>query len=325
MRNGDYIPSRYEAQQDAANLIVGAKTQSNPQSTIGICSSATVQLSPTDSLGDILTAIHDIRLEPTDTFDVCTAVAVASLALKHRQNKNGAQRIVVFIGTPIIAEEKALVKTGKMLKKNNVGIDMILFGNENDTEMLSKLVEAASGNLITIPVGVLASDVLVSSPVLDDLGGTAVAAAAEFGGVDPNMDPELAMALRVSMEEERARQERANSTTAAADAAAPTEDVSDEDAMLQQALAMSMNENEPNEETAVKKEEETEMVVDDTAAAMDEDAAMQMALQMSMQGDATAEGGFQDPAFVQGMLDDMKQDDDDNEDATKEDDDDKKE
>ncbi len=31
---------------------------------------------------------------------------------------------------------------------------------------------------------------------------------ADFGGVDPNMDPELAMALRVSMEEERARQER---------------------------------------------------------------------------------------------------------------------
>ena len=29
---------------------------------------------------------------------------------------------------------------------------------------------------------------------------------AEYGGVDPNMDPELAMALRISLEEERARQ-----------------------------------------------------------------------------------------------------------------------
>ena len=49
-------------------------------------------------------------------------------------------------------------------------------------------------------------------------GGGGADAFAEYGGVDPNMDPELAMALRVSMEEERARQERA--TAAAAEAAA---------------------------------------------------------------------------------------------------------
>jgi 26S proteasome regulatory subunit N10 len=29
----------------------------------------------------------------------------------------------------------------------------------------------------------------------------------EFGGIDPNMDPELAMAIRVSTEEARAREE----------------------------------------------------------------------------------------------------------------------
>ena len=28
---------------------------------------------------------------------------------------------------------------------------------------------------------------------------------AEYGGIDPNLDPELAMALRISLEEERAR------------------------------------------------------------------------------------------------------------------------
>lgn len=46
--------------------------------------------------------------------------------------------------------------------------------------------------------------------------GAAAAAAAAVGGggsfefgVDPNLDPELALALRVSMEEERARQEAA--------------------------------------------------------------------------------------------------------------------
>lgn len=40
----------------------------------------------------------------------------------------------------------------------------------------------------------------------DGMGGGGGGGLDEFGGVDPNMDPELAMALRVSMEEERARQ-----------------------------------------------------------------------------------------------------------------------
>ncbi len=51
--------------------------------------------------------------------------------------------------------------------------------------------------------------------------GAAAAAAAAAGGaggfdfgVDPNLDPELALALRVSMEEERARQEAASKRAA---------------------------------------------------------------------------------------------------------------
>lgn len=40
MRNGDYIPSRLEAQHDAANLLCGTKTQSNPESTVGVLTMA---------------------------------------------------------------------------------------------------------------------------------------------------------------------------------------------------------------------------------------------------------------------------------------------
>jgi len=36
MRNGDYIPTRFEAQHDAVNLVTGAKTQQNPESTVGV-------------------------------------------------------------------------------------------------------------------------------------------------------------------------------------------------------------------------------------------------------------------------------------------------
>lgn len=37
-RNGDYTPSRFEAQVDAVSLLFNAKTQSNPENTVGLMS-----------------------------------------------------------------------------------------------------------------------------------------------------------------------------------------------------------------------------------------------------------------------------------------------
>lgn len=365
MRNGDYIPTRLEAQQDAANLLVGAKTQSHPESTVGVSAGTELLVSPTDDVGKILNALHGLPMN-THMVDITASVQVASLALKHRRNKNGSQRIVLFVGSPLTVEGRALAKAGRQLKKNNVSIDVVCMGElEENEEKLKELVDAANGrteegaertcHLLTIPAGVLPSDVLASSPIVHGgSGGSAFAASAAaasasggggaaagggeggFGdfGVDANMDPELAMALRVSMEEERGRQERVAAAAAAAeagggeskdaemtDAAAPPAQaavsaamdmgLSEEEALLQQALAMSMNENEPT-----SSEEAAKGDAKPAAAAMetedDEAAAMQMALQMSMQqesnqGETSGEGEqqqqqFQDPQFVNQLL-----------------------
>ena len=360
MRNGDYTPTRLEAQQDAANLLVGAKTQSHPESTVGVSAGTELLVSPTDDVGKIMNALHQLPMK-SKVPDVTASVQVASLALKHRRNKNGSQRIVLFVGSPLDSvDSRALAKAGRQLKKNNVAIDVVVMGElEHNEDKLKELVDAANGraeegaertcHLVTIPAGVLPSDVLASSPIVHGgSGGSAFAASAaaaaatggggggdmgafgDFGGVDPNMDPELAMALRVSMEEERARQER----MAAAQAAEPSEEskdaemtdagagagaavaasaamdmgLSEEEALLQQALAMSMNENEP---AADKQEDDGEQAA---AASMEEDdeaAAMQIALQMSMQADQSeakkeaakdGEQQFQDPQFVNQLL-----------------------
>ena len=50
------------------------------------------------------------------------------LSLKHRQSKNHKMRIIVFVGSPIEAEEKEVVKIAKRLKKENVNLDVINFG-----------------------------------------------------------------------------------------------------------------------------------------------------------------------------------------------------
>ncbi|XP_059455694.1 26S proteasome non-ATPase regulatory subunit 4 homolog [Corylus avellana] len=227
MRNGDYTPSRFQAQADAVNLICGAKTQTNPENTVGILTMAgrgvRVLATPTSDLGKILGCMHG--LEMGGEINIAAALQVAQLALKHRQNKHQQQRIIVFAGSPVNYDKKVLETIGKKLKKNSVALDIIDFGEEDDgkPEKLEALLAAVNNNghshMVHVSPGPNAlSDVLLSSPVFtgDGEGGSDFAVAAAAGsasgfdfGVDPNLDPELALALRVSLEEERARQEAA--------------------------------------------------------------------------------------------------------------------
>lgn len=290
MRNGDYAPSRFQAQADAVNLICGAKTQANPENTVGVLTMAgkgvRVLVTPTSDLGKILACMHG--LEIGGEMNLAAGIQVAQLALKHRQNKKQQQRIIIFAGSPVKHEKRMLEMIGRKLKKNSVALDIINFGeDEGKTEKLEALLATVNNNdtshIVNVPAGPAAlSDVLISTPIFtgDGEGGSGFAAAAaaaaaggvsgfEFG-VDPNLDPELALALRVSMEEERARQEAA-AKKAAEDAAkqekggdeqASSQDATmteqtsaatseadnkandlmdDENALLQQALAMSMD------------------------------------------------------------------------------------
>ena len=81
------------------------------------------------------------------TSDLLTAVQIAQLALKHRENKNQRQRIVVFVGSPLQDTQDSLIKLGKRLRKNNVLVDIVTFGEEGmaNDEKLGALIEAAGG------------------------------------------------------------------------------------------------------------------------------------------------------------------------------------
>jgi len=157
-------------------------------------------------------------------------IQTAQLALKHRQNKNQKQRIIAFVGSPITETEKELETLGKLLKKNNVSIDLVSFGEvEDNNAKLTKLLNAANSSdtshLLEIGVGPkLLSDVLLSSPVITPEGEAPIPGSSGEGfslGVDPNEDPELALALRMSMEEERLRQQQAQPAAAEGSATAP--------------------------------------------------------------------------------------------------------
>ncbi|KAF8815824.1 hypothetical protein BYT27DRAFT_7192225 [Phlegmacium glaucopus] len=336
MRNGDYQPTRFEAQSDAINVVFQTKIDSNPENTVGIMTMAgkgpEVLVTHTKDLGQIIQGVHIAGGKIGGSIDIPTAIAVAQLALKHRENKNLRQRIIVFVASPLDgpgADEQSMVKLAKKLKKNNVAVDIVSYGDgieEPDADgktVLKSFVEnvtsSDNSHLLTVHPGLhLLSDALISSPILsgdrsasipEELGGTAPSAAGpstsnnfEFG-VDPSLDPELAMALRMSMQEAQAREaaEAAAASTAAATAttdslaaavttvtttaassttavpADPTD--AEEERLLQEALAMSKAQDDDVDMDDDEEEEEEEEEDEE-----DEDAAIARAIEMSMRG-----------------------------------------
>lgn len=151
-------------------------------------------------------------MRPHGEANIVASLKTAQLALKNRQNKNLRQRIIVFIGSPLKVDVKALTKAAKQLKKNNVAVDVVSFAPENmdneNEQILTDFVNAVNSGDNSHLVKVLPNtghlvNLIQNSPVMapDSAapGGTvsvptAVPANNDFpGGVDPNMDPELAM------------------------------------------------------------------------------------------------------------------------------------
>ena len=82
-RNGDYVPTRFEAQADAVNLIYNAKTQANPESSVGLMSMAgngpEVLTTLTADLGKILDGIHRTKIKGSSHFS--TGINIAHVCL----------------------------------------------------------------------------------------------------------------------------------------------------------------------------------------------------------------------------------------------------
>lgn len=103
-------------------------------------------VSPTEEIGKVLAAFALVKLDGKST-DLSTAVQIAQLALKHRKNKNGGQRIIAFVGGPLEGSVVLFQKVGKNLKKNNVAIDIVSMGEiDQNLEKLTELVGAANTN-----------------------------------------------------------------------------------------------------------------------------------------------------------------------------------
>jgi len=251
--------------------------------------------------GKIFTALHG--LQPRGKLDLVTGLNIAQLVLKHRESKNHRQRIVTFVGSPVEVQMKELEKLAKKLKKNNVSVDIISFGeHETNQEKLQFFIETVNkdntSHLVVVPPGTgPLSDSLISSPILSDSDSNMNTAGLNEFGVDANMEPELAMALRLSLEEHRAsirRQEEQNpasgvgtttaaaSTTTSAGGAAPMD--TSVDSELQAAIAASTGRDQPSKHAATTAGQTASKQPLDLSqiASLSEEEQLQLALQISM-------------------------------------------
>ncbi|KAL8439837.1 hypothetical protein Efla_004363 [Eimeria flavescens] len=238
-RDADLHPTRLAAQLDATSLLANAKLNAHRENAVGIVTmggdGARVSVAPTSEFGRIHSAFHEISA--AGDADFVRGILVAQLALKHRINKTQRQRILLFVGSPVetccfceqTATEKQLVQLGRQLKKNNIALDIVCLANvEENRSKLSAMHAAVNSNdtsrFVEYPPGStnLLSDVMVSAMLLHDpeaaaagaAGGggegsadaAATAAAVNEFGVDPNVDPDLYMVLRMSLEEARQQQ-----------------------------------------------------------------------------------------------------------------------
>ena len=130
-----------------------------------------VQLTQTNDIGAIVNSIGQIDIN--GDADLFTALKVGQLSLKHRLNKSQRQRIIAFVGHPILQSLEECEDLGKRLKRNNVGVDVINFANPENVPKLEALVSAASNqsnsHFLDVPLGIsMITDVLFTSPILSN-------------------------------------------------------------------------------------------------------------------------------------------------------------
>ncbi|KRX99735.1 26S proteasome non-ATPase regulatory subunit 4 [Trichinella pseudospiralis] len=167
--------------------------------------------------GKIYMKLH--TLIPRGTANFLNGIRVSQLALKHRYGRTHKGRIIVFLGSPLKNADNEILKVAQRMKKEKIAIDVIAFGEEaRKSKKLSLFASIMNSNgsencqLVMVPKGSSLQEAVLSSPIVRREDGTLpnvpMIPGSNFDfGIDPNEDPELAMALRVSLEEQRQRQQ----------------------------------------------------------------------------------------------------------------------
>ncbi|XP_037575713.1 26S proteasome non-ATPase regulatory subunit 4 isoform X1 [Dermacentor silvarum] len=207
MRNGDFLPSRLHAQEDAVKVVCHSKRRSHPENDIAL-----MTMSSPEVLASLTTDVERVlylltQLEPKGDINFAASLRVAHLMLKQRENKNHKMRIVFFVGSPVLAPTGELDLLARRLKREKVNVDIVNFGEYGvNMGKLSNFINILNGDatgsshMVTVPAGNILSKVVASTPVVQ---GENSRRAINYDLEFEDDDPAVLLALRVSMAEQR--------------------------------------------------------------------------------------------------------------------------
>jgi 26S proteasome regulatory subunit N10 len=183
-----------------------------------------VHVTLTNDQSRLLNSIKSIQLAGDSDF--VTALNIATLTLKHRQNKNQKQRIILFIGSPIKHSVEEMIQTAKKLKKYNIAVDIISFGNvdenrEHIQQFYNNINNANNSSVQEVPVGYNIMDVLFSSAIFNEASGYDMPVenmgtnnnnqnqnqVPNSGGGMSQFERDMHLAIQQSLEEEKKKKE----------------------------------------------------------------------------------------------------------------------
>jgi 26S proteasome regulatory subunit N10 len=83
-RNGDFAPTRFDAQQDAVNIIFDSITNGNPESSVGLMSMGgkgpEVLSTLTTERGKLLEGLHRTKKKIAGASHLATGIQIASVS-----------------------------------------------------------------------------------------------------------------------------------------------------------------------------------------------------------------------------------------------------
>lgn len=206
-RNGDAIPSRFQVELEGATSVINFKTNDNPETSVGLMLMAgkgkQILTTPTNDSAQLFSQYSKVPIH--DYLGLSRSIQIARLTMKHRVNKHQHERLVIFIASAIKENPEDLYVLARNLRRDNIAVDLVNICCPENLQLLQNFHEIVNveneSRLVNYAGGATRlNDALKEGGVL---GGHVTA----DGGFGEEMDPEMEMVIRISLEEERKRQE----------------------------------------------------------------------------------------------------------------------
>lgn len=201
--DGDFPPTRIEAQRSAVNSLANYIFSVNSNSKVAIYTSGTkefgIRLSFVSSAAKILPAISQITCGGTIKLETCIKQALISF---HFIENRCSKSVLCFVGGPNDITENNIPILSQACKKENADLHILAFGNSvPNVPSLERLVHSTSPKSIFINVPIVPGDPPVISDELlkSDLGPGEKNARLELKAIS-DLDPVICKELMIAFQ-----------------------------------------------------------------------------------------------------------------------------